>query len=308
MVDIYIHIGLHKTGTTSLQRQFFPACTGINYLTGSSSAITAFEDAAVTTDPIYYGAERERSLIWPHLRRDMPNLMSSEAFSGALYAGLVKHRLDHRSSILVNLRASVPEARIVIVLRRQDGLSRSIYRQYLKSGGTATIGTFYGDLGKGAPLFSFNRFRFSAYINCLMEFFPAGVLILAFEEFLGDTHTFLGKMCAFMKVRTPDIKLTKANQTTLGSTGMEVSRVLNKFFKSQLNPDALIPGIPRIQGRRIKWIWPSSVLHDRWPFRADISKESQLYRVSNQIFELVRDDNRSLDKKYDLGLAKYGYY
>lgn len=307
-MDIYIHIGLHKTGTTSLQRHFFPACDGVNYLTGSSPVVTAFEQAAVTADPIYYDTESERDRIWPCLRDDLPNLLSLEAFSGALYAGLIKHRLDHRSPILANLKASLPEARILVVLRRQDGLSRSIYRQYLKSGGTAKMGRFYGVCGKGAPLFSFDRFRFKAYIDCLMEFFPAGVLVLVFEEFLRDDAHFLGKICAFMNVPMPNVKLARTNQTTLGSTGMEISRLLNKFFKSQLNPDGLLPGIPKIQGRRIRWISPAAVLHDRWSFRAEISKESQLYHVSNEILQRVRDDNRSLDERYHLGLDRYGYY
>lgn len=308
MVDIYIHIGLHKTGTTSLQRQFFPACNGINYLTGSSPAVTAFEQAAVTTDPIYYSAEDERNLIWPHLRHDRPNLLSREAFSGALYASLIKHKLDHRSSILLNLRASVPEARILIVLRRQDGLSRSIYRQYLKFGGTARIDRFYGVSGNAAALFPLNRFRFSAYVNYLIEIFPAGVLVLVFEDLLRNPIAFLGKLCAFMSVPMPDIRLAKTNTTTLGSVGMETSRLLNKFFKSQLNPEALLPGIPRIRGHRIEWVWPSLILHDRWPFRAEPRKESQLYKVSNEILERVRDDNQSLDERHNLGLNRYGYY
>lgn len=308
MVDIYIHIGLHKTGTTSLQRQFFPACNGANYLTGSSPAVTAFEQAAVTTDPIYYDAEGERKLIWPHLRHDRPNLLSREAFSGALYAALIKHKLDHRSPILANLKASLPEARILVVLRRQDGLSRSIYRQYLKSGGTAKIGHFYGIQDKRASLFPLNRFRFDPYIEQLKECFPSGVLVLLFEDFLRDQTAFLSKICTFMNVPAPDVKLTKANQTTLGSAGMETSRIVNKFFKSQLNPEALLPGIPRIRGHRLEWVWPSSILHDRWPFRTDISKESQLHKIGNEILERVRDDNRSLDERYHLGLDKYNYY
>lgn len=308
MASVFIHIGLHKTATTSLQRQFFPVCEKLNYLSGGSPAFNTFEREAVTTDPIYYDAERQRDLILPLLHHDMPNLISKESFSGALYAGLIKRNLDHRSPILANLKASLPEAKIILVLRRQDGLARSIYRQYLKFGGTANSSVFYGLSGKSSAMYPLNRFRFSPYVDQIYENFKSGVLVLTFEELLKDQAAFLTKLCEFINIPIPEILLAKSNQTSLGSSGMEFSRILNKYFKSQLNPDGLLPGIPRYRKGRVEFDWPSLILHEHWPFGGSINKTGKLYKVCDEILQSVHDDNKVLDERYNLGLDKYKYY
>ncbi len=307
MTNIFLHIGLHKTATTTLQQQFFPVCKELNYIS-RVPVISEFKRAVVTSDPIFYDAENQRKLLSPYLHHDLPNLLSAESFSGALYAGLIKHGLDHRSSILENLKASLPEARIIIVLRRQDRLARSLYRQYLKRGGTASVDKFYGLDTKTTAMFPLNRFRFSPYVDKLASCFPAGVLVLVFEEFLEQQSVFLKKLCDFIDIPVPNIVLTKSNQTSLGPAGMELSRILNKFFKSHLNPDALIPKIPKIRNRYIEWTWPSFILHEHWPFRGTHNIESQLYKISDVILDRVRDDNRILDNRYNLDLSRYNYY
>ena len=42
MVDVVCHIGLHKTASGTLQRQFFPACSGLNLLTTLDPAVREF--------------------------------------------------------------------------------------------------------------------------------------------------------------------------------------------------------------------------------------------------------------------------
>lgn len=305
MSDIFLHIGLHKTATTTLQDQFFPACDNLNYISKSNKNVINFIELVVASDPIYFDKDIARRLIEKYFESDKPNLISSEAFSGPLYYGVVKHGLDDRSSIIRNLQASLSEAKIIVVLRRQDGLSRSLYRQYLKNGGTESIKKFYGRPG----LISLDRFKYSPYIDELVKSFPAGVLILTLEELIIDQQLFMQKLSDFIGINFPDIKLKKSNQTSLGIFGMEFSRIINHFIYSKLNPGGLLKGIPKnFRNGKISWAFPSGVLHDRWPIRKSVNKNSYHYEISKEIFESVKEDNRILDKCYNLNLEKYGYY
>jgi hypothetical protein len=235
------------------------------------------------------------------------NLLSNEALSGPPFAGVIERGLDHRSPIIANLRAVFPDARVIIVLRRQDTFVRSLYRQYVKSGGTDTIRRYLGLDGRHLPAMTLDRFEFSTYLRYLFECFPAGVLVLTFEEFVSDQPRFLSRFCEFVGTDIPDVTLKRENATRLGYFGMNVTRVLNFLLHSVVN-DGPIPGIPyRKDGR---WHQRSVVeyLHDHWPGRPSSNKGSPLVEVGNEVWERFRENNRQIDRELGLGLDKFGYY
>lgn len=115
-------------------------------------------------------------------------------------------------------------------------MAKSLYRQYLTVGGTERINDFYGLSSSTQPILSLDRFRFRAYVEKTISMFPAGVLVLTFEEFLESRHVFLDRLSEFLGTNIPDIDITPSNATRLGSMGLEISRVLNRFFRNKLNP------------------------------------------------------------------------
>ena len=305
MPEVFLHLGLHKTATGTLQRQFFPACSDLDVFTTIVPEMKVFVELVTRKDPIYFDAENVRKVICPILSKQKANLLSNESFSGPPYAGGFEYGLDHRSSVISNLKAVFPNAKIILVLRRQDALARSLYRQYLKSGGTRSVRRFYGMDG---PIMSIDRFFYSPYVDAVKALFPAGVLLLAFEEFVEDQAAFLRKLTDFIGIKFPSILLRKENATRLGPFGMEISRVLNHLFRSYLNPGGILPGVPVFEhgGRRL--ISPVEILHDKWPGKGGRSEKSDVFTTARDIFEMVREDNRVLDSKNELGLDRYGYY
>lgn len=305
--QVILHLGLHKTATGTLQRQFFPACPGINVLTTAVPQMRQFVAYATRTDPLYFDADHGLSLLDDVLDPDRTNLLSNESFSGPPYAGVIESGLDHRSPVLQNLRSTFPQAKAILVLRRQDGLARSMYRQYLKSGGTRSVRRFFG-LGSGhAPLFSLDRFLFARYVESIHESFPRGMLLLAFEEFVQDQAAFLQRLVEFVGIDLPDVVLKAENVTSMGPFGLEVSRLLNHLFRSFLNPAGLIPGVRVTRGGRTRRVSPLQFVHDKWPGRRSKGL-GQIGLVAQEILELSQADNRSLDRRFQLGLSRYDYY
>jgi hypothetical protein len=305
--SVVCHIGLHKTASGALQRQFFPACSGVNLFTTQQRYTDDFIRAVTCMDPIYFDAQAATGMVLPHMSVDRVNLISNESLSGPPYAGLIEYGLDHRGPVLYNLREAFPEARIIIVLRRQDSLARSLYRQYLKRGGTVRIDRFFGVSRNRKPaLMPLERFRYSRYLDLLTGLFPAGVKFMLFEDFVADRQGFLSDLCDFIGVECPDIDLVAENATRLGPVGMEVSRWGNFWFRSMINQGP-IPAVPRKRFGRWRLVSPVEYVHDYWPGRG--KKASRLAsRVCAGILAEVSEDNRMVDARYKLGLAGRGYY
>lgn len=308
MVDIVLHIGLHKTATGTLQRQFFPACRGMCLLTTLVPEMRSFMELVTRKDPLYFDPDGARQVLEPVMRAEQPNVLSNESFSGPPYAGVIEGGLDHRWPILMNLKSVFPDARAMIVLRRQDALSRSLYRQYLKVGGTRGIRRFYGLENGHAPLMTLDRFFYHTYINAVGKAFPKGLLILTFEQFVTNQQVFLRKIAEFIGIEQPDILLTSENSTRLGPFGMEFSRQVNRLFRSSLNPAGILPGIPYRQVDGVRLTSPVFILHDRWPRKGATSRRSKHFRAGQQILDATRKDNEALDAEHHLDLQRYGYY
>src|SRR5688572_9638241 len=111
-------------------------------------------------DPIYFDSTHSRVVLEGALSANKVNVISSESLSGSLYSAGGKRDLDHRHSIIENLQRTLPEAKIMLVLRRQDQFARSVYRQYIKRGGVLDPAEFFGLDGHRSAYFPKDRFRY----------------------------------------------------------------------------------------------------------------------------------------------------
>lgn len=309
MRNVFLHIGLHKTATGTLQRQFFPACADLNLLTTLVPEMREFVHYVTRCDPIYFDKAKAIEILSSKVDRFRPNMLSNESFSGPPYAGAIEGGLDHRSPVLSNLKSVFPNARVILVLRRQDAMAKSFYREYLRSGGTRNITRFYGLEGTKKPaLMSLDRFNYYPYVEEIIRLFPEGVLILAFEEFVQKQQVFLKKITNFIGIEMPKIELKKENVTSLGPVGMEITRILNHVFRSMMNPAGVIPGVKMKRYGISARVSPIQIIHDKWPSKGNKIQEGHIFNVSKEIFERMKTQNRNMDAKYGLGLNNYKYY
>ena len=79
-MKIVVHIGLHKTATTTLQRQVFPVLPGLNFIDSARSAAAGIIYAFQVQDPIYFDSSHARAVLQGTFSDDKVNLISSEAF------------------------------------------------------------------------------------------------------------------------------------------------------------------------------------------------------------------------------------
>ncbi len=313
MVNICFHIGLHKTATTTLQQDFFPKCSELNFLMSEDSIAKEFVNTLISKDILYYDWLSNRKLLDKCLSDNKPNLVSFESLSGPPFSGM-HHGIDCRTPILMKLRQTYPEAKIFLVIRKQNDLARSFYRQYIKFGGSASISDFFGYTAKRSrqAIMPFERFKYGPYLDELYKSFPNNVLVIPFELFKESKKLFLKTIASFLGVSMPAFVLRKRNVSKLGPFGMEVTRFLNRLspFSNQITQDRLLRGVPILnRSFSIRFVNPMSIVHDYWPgFIKTNKRYKDYYDVCDHIFESVKDDNANLDIKYNLNLKYFGYY
>lgn len=134
---VLIHVGLHKTGTTWLQR-WMAAHPSIAYKLDSFGGVQRPIDicrTAMAEEPRWYAISDENltgGRVWP------------EGYSYLLlrHAGLHKQPTgipEHRSRVADQLHAMFPQATILITTRGFAGAIRSSYSQVVRLGGDQTF-------------------------------------------------------------------------------------------------------------------------------------------------------------------------
>ena len=306
---VFLHIGLHKTATTTLQTQFFHHIKDINYYWNNNESTRVMIDLIAKNDPMYFNASATVARLGA-IENNNPILISEESLSGPPFSGEREWGLDNRSNVISNMLAAFPSASVILVLRRQDKFAASIYRQYLKFGGTQPIDRFFGvDTEPDYfGLFSQNKLNFLNYARAIKASFGNRILLLAFEEFIKTPETFLSKICAFMGRETPNIALVRSNETRLGATGLNIARALNHLFASKHNPGGLLRGIPIIRNKSLVLKNPMPFLHDNWPYKGKTPNNSNLHTIPKLLLDREKERNRELDKEFNLELKNHGYY
>jgi hypothetical protein len=182
---IFIHIGMQKTGSTWLQTIVFPKI--------------------VSHDVVY--KETFRELISKLSEKD--KIISYENYVG--YPHLLKIRglngwLETRKKSFSNLSELFPNADIILVVRKQSELIRSLYNQYIKVGGNITFYDYW--MGNNNPYaIERNALMYRDLICDIKKYFSGRILIMNFDLFKNNKIRFFEVLSEFVGGLNPvDLK------------------------------------------------------------------------------------------------------
>jgi len=231
MVDVILHIGIQGTGTTFLQEEIFPKFPGVNLI--SKREMEALD---ILRSPNISIEDREK--LRPYLKNDMINLISDENiwwfhpdpwFQNKVHERRIKH-IDRIKEIF-------PDARIIFGIRDIDELVISSYNYYVMIGGTKR----FKDFQKEFQYYSRKDYRFDDYIEHLKELFgDENVYVYDYKEIKKGVNEYVKGFCDFIGVEVPAFENRRRNMSH-SLWQLKVARILNKFFRSGLNPKGLLP-------------------------------------------------------------------
>jgi hypothetical protein len=232
---LYLHIGLHKTGTSFLQREVFPKFQGIKFV---------------------HGTNIERYLC---LKEGEDYFASYEGLSGPLGSSHTE-----RDVCIKRLSEFFPNAKILISFRRHDDFIVSHFKQHLHKGGTLLFEEFF-DIESDSGRYKREDFLFHNKIESVIRHFGSMPFVFLYEEINRDLEGLLRDIGDFIGATPPKREEIRFKYYNEGVNYYQANllRRLNMLSKSELNPegryrlDNPITSYLKVDPRSIcqKWLW-----------------------------------------------------
>jgi hypothetical protein len=255
-----LHVGYHKTGTTTLQLAYFTEAFGYGQLFGHdtvSERITECLDFGYDARAVAELAASRAAALKPGI---VP-VVSSEILSGNPHLGGRQARV-----YADRLAEAFPDARILITIREQKRMLASLYMQYLRRGGTKPVERYFDERPvTGYPTFSADNFCFDHLIGYYIGLFGReNVLVLTQEAMARDMRGYLTALNAFAGARSPTPIPDSLPRIGEGfpESGAWLFRRLNHFRNDSISDEPILDLLPDRVGRAI------GMRAQKGPFRA----------------------------------------
>lgn len=296
------HIGLMKTGSTALQLGVFPGLDGCAVAThGTHDLFKPLCWSLLHSEDGNYFPGTLRQFL-RDVQGDQPTVMlSQEAISWYHAGGRTARRLHQVDEA----------ARVVVVVRSQRTILRSIYHQYLQHGGTRTLAGWLesDDYDPG-------QLAYDVIVGTYVDLFGSErVKLLLYEDLVADATSFVADFCAFVGVPlpAPGPPLPTANRSLAGPSlrGLReinrIARIAGFGAHTPLFPDLWPAGRGRpshLRDTAVRYLTAADprLFGSRWrqPSAAD---RAAVERVAAGF----RDSNARLEKLARVSLAGHGY-
>ena len=229
-----IHIGFPKALSSWLQKHLFKPEHGF------VSILNSMEATISVIDPTPFSFSEQQALAYiAHSLEKTPEhqgltpVISAEALIGNPYCGgfNAKQNADR-------LHQLFPEGRVLLIVREQKQLIRSLYKTLVTWGMPHSITRLLHPVDTSlAPQFNFDFLRFDLAVFYYQQLFgKANVLVLPYEQFQQDPKAFLQQLFEFSGQvsekslsKLPVQKRVNINQTLLN---LYLQRAHNYLFLS----------------------------------------------------------------------------
>ena len=237
-MPLLIHPGFHKTGTTWLQKQIFSNTKYFNLLFDHREVDRIF----IRDHDFDYSAEDARRSVQERLKATggcKINVISSENLSGLIFTGSRDSRI-----LAERLADACGPAKILFTSRAQLSITRSIYIQYVKRGGSLSIERFL-DYEPDFGYFWFHEtvLHFHKLVEYYARLFGSeNVAVLPQELLAHDRAGYLQALMTFVsdvpEINGADLPTGKREGVSPPASGLWLMRLGNHFLPGPLNPNA----------------------------------------------------------------------
>jgi hypothetical protein len=223
-----IHVGLQKTGTSLLQRRIFP-------LFRPAVASLRGRDIELVGDRFV----RLRDVTLPpseHVLYSRENLVSR-----------AEHMVENDLSVAERLAAASPGSRIVISLRSQFTILRSMFGLAVKNGYKAPFGDFIGEI------IDLDKLNYFAIVSRFRQVFGRErVLVLLFEDLIDEPQLSTNLLASFFSMAPPIVSpALPIERRSENDTALMVRRLANRV-RSNFGKSVLLRtggAVSRVAGR-----------------------------------------------------------
>ncbi|MHA2039963.1 MAG: sulfotransferase [Promethearchaeota archaeon] len=213
--QIFLHVGLPKTGTSWLQQILFPKLN-VHLIRRRKDFITIPINGKI--------------------------IISLEALSGSY-----KYSVDYRNYLANGMKAVYPDAKIIVGLREKNSWLKSMYNQGVKRG------VFKETFDEWNNSIDPRILDFDNYVNKLNELFD-DVFVYWFEDFKKDKKKVIVDMCNFLDVDVPVYEDSMINPSYYGFYErffLFNNRILSRLRLSIITFFKFLKGVKKILRRKL---------------------------------------------------------
>lgn len=306
-LEIPIHIGYHKTGSTFLQKMIFPQL-GIEQLMLSMDVISKKAG--------FYPEELVQTLECkgPEIDSDQKKLLiSQESLVGHLEGDSIWDPLV----IARNLHCTFPNAKIFVAIRNQFDyiLSAYTFKVFIKGNERRTLSKYLKDNIKGPAGFK-ESLQYDRIIRYYQDIFGRNrVLVSAYEQLAKNEFAYIERLCKFIGIEhNVDLLAKKENVSNKNRDVILFSRLLNFPFSMTMdflvhwgilpperpNPSRIEIGYELLRKKTIN------------PFLSNVfSSTEKILEIDPELKltldTIYKESNHKLADLVDLDLQKFGY-
>ena len=330
MKTIYLHVGMPKTATTFLQARCFPYFKGLRY---QDKDLKELVDRIIYTNPIFLDLKRTKQEADGLLRAmdEESQLISQER----LFGNMLRNYYDN-VYIAGCLKVVFPNAKLIIIIRRQDELAESIYKQSLQSCHHQRINSFLNYRNRtfedscdqlGLPNLDVKQIDLHRYVQNYVEHFGRdNVCVLPYELLRHDQRAFLEKLAAALDVE-PFYPANNYHENRGYSwLSCQIALLLNRFVRVEGDGSRLLQFIPnkpffsflnrKPSEKRFYKALRSISRHLTLRHLLQNGLDRIIYIRRNlisknkreSIMAFHKESNTRLDEEFNLNLKLFGYY
>jgi hypothetical protein len=251
MTSPIVHIGFHKTGTTWFQDCVYPRVRNLRYVPRAQTQAALLEPSAFAFDSAAAARQLDAA--------NGPVILCEENLSGYPHNGGLLGFLTQ--AVAQRIRATLPDARIVIFLRAQPEMIAACYQQYVRGGGTFSSQRYLWPIDwlRGAqaqpfkiPRFSFDHFEYDRVIAHYTALCGAErVHVFPYEALQRDARAFLESFAKDLELDLDLASVPMAKRNASYSPAvLALTRALNRFTARTVNDKRHWVHVPHWYGLR----------------------------------------------------------
>jgi hypothetical protein len=312
MTPWLIHIGYRKCGSTWMQKRLFPAIPGVDFLgkrygQPGTDWLKEVRGGLMYKHCFDFSPKAIREVIDQHAGPSdgRPRVLSYEGLSGEMW------RRSHDSKRSADrIHQTFPEAKILIVVRRQPGHLESLYKQYLLTGGVLSIAKFL-TADEHHLQFDIDCLQYDRLVGYYIQLFGRkNVEVLPFELLAADTQAFSNAVCDAAGVSHINLTAGDRDYVRRGYSARECALVrrINVLRKSTFIPTGFYQKPNNTTKSRLGILNPYPLANSLAAIADRVFGPGKLLSVEQkaQLTEHFRESNKALASLFPI-LAYYGY-
>lgn len=304
--NMLVHVGLHKTGTTWLQKQVLAKGHTAQFWHCDDRPL--MRSALVLPSYVFFDPDAAREAFSPVISEateaELPLVLSDE-----MLAGIPFHNRFGQGLVMERVKAVFPGAKILITIREHVGLIHSAYGHYLRAGHTGSLEDFLAmpEASQGKlfrSILDWGHYDYAKVLAFAERMFGQGEVMLAPMEWMTrDTPEFLARMETFTGYAWPSYSQDAARRK-VNAAWTEPARRFVRHANRLESKDA--------RWRHKKGRWSANNMASRvsrWTPRKfqERMKATALDYIRSEVGNYYAASNQEVAQRIGVDLGKYGY-